>query len=201
MKRQLRAASPALVISLIALFVALGGTAYASGLISGSQIKNHSIPARKLTRPAIKSLHGQRGPIGPQGLKGDPGPKGDTGLQGPGAISFIKSDVLAGGGEHVVTTIDGLDVYYECSGSIVVGVTKHSVTDTLYASGEAAQDGTLLSVQTSGTGVFAVGTSTANLDVIAWAGSVGTISRFDLGGYYNGVNACNVWGLITPGSS
>src|SRR5215471_837274 len=36
MKRRLMAPSPALVISLIALFVALGGTtAYASGLISG----------------------------------------------------------------------------------------------------------------------------------------------------------------------
>jgi hypothetical protein len=40
-----------------------------------------------------------------------------------------------------------------------------------------------------------------NLDVIAWAGSVGTISRFDLGGYNNGSNACNFWGLITPGGS
>jgi hypothetical protein len=59
----------------MALFVALGGgaVAYASGLISGSQIKNHSIAAKKLTRSAIKSLRGKRGfrgPTGPQGPGG-----------------------------------------------------------------------------------------------------------------------------------
>jgi len=73
---------PATAFAVLALFVALAGTAYASGLISGSQIKNHSIPAKKLTASAIKSLHGQRGPTGPPGPKGNPGPKGDTGPQG-----------------------------------------------------------------------------------------------------------------------
>jgi hypothetical protein len=79
------------------LFVALGGgAAWASGLISGSQIKNHSIPAKKLTASAIKSLHGQRGPTGPPGPKGDTGAKGDTGPQGnPGtalAYAHINPD-------------------------------------------------------------------------------------------------------------
>src|SRR5215472_16887495 len=74
---------PATIIATVALFIALGGgaAAYASGLINGSQIKNHSIPAKKLTRSAIQSLHGQRGPTGPPGPKGNPGPKGDTGPQ------------------------------------------------------------------------------------------------------------------------
>ena len=41
-----RLTHPATAIAIIALFVALGGgAALASGLISGSQIKNHSIPA------------------------------------------------------------------------------------------------------------------------------------------------------------
>ena len=54
---------PATLIAAAALFVALGGgaVAYAGGLISGSHIKNHSIPAKKLTKAAIKSLHGQPG--------------------------------------------------------------------------------------------------------------------------------------------
>lgn len=65
---------PATIIAAIALFVALGGgAAWASGLISGSQIKNHSIPAKKLTASAIKSLHGQRGPVGPKGTTGGTG--------------------------------------------------------------------------------------------------------------------------------
>lgn len=204
----MKAPSPALCISSVALFVALGGTAYASGLIPGSQIKNHSIPAKKLTASAIESLHGQRGPQGPQGPqgvqgpKGDAGPKGDTGPQGPGAISFIKGDVPADNTNHVVTTIDGLDVFYGCFGTgVQVGLQVHSGGDTVFASGDKAQNGTLTSLQLSATAFDATGSSTANLDVIAWAGSVGTISRFDLGGFFNGGDACNVWGLITPGGS
>jgi hypothetical protein len=177
------------MVSLVALVVALGGTAYASGLISGSQIKNHSIPAKKLTQSAITSLHGQRGPRGPRGP------------QGPGAISFLKRNVPADGIRHVVTTIDGVNVAYECNtSSVIVALDLRSSSDTLYASGTAAADGTLSPIQGSGPAVESVA-STANLDVIAWASSVGTISRFDLGGYANDSDACNIWGLITPGTS
>ena len=58
---------PAAVVATVAIVVTLGGgaAAYASGLISGSQIKNHSIPAKKLTAAAIASLKGARGPAGP----------------------------------------------------------------------------------------------------------------------------------------
>ncbi len=58
MRLRLRAPSPAFVIALIALFVALGGgaAAYASGLISGSQIKNRSIAEKKLTKGAINGI-------------------------------------------------------------------------------------------------------------------------------------------------
>ena len=43
------------------MFAALGGGAgaYASGLISGSQIKNYSIAEKKLTTAAINDLRGQ----------------------------------------------------------------------------------------------------------------------------------------------
>jgi hypothetical protein len=74
---------PATVIAALALFVALGGGAWASSLISGSKIKNHSIPAKKLTKSALKSLRGKRGPAGPPGPQGNAGPKGDQGPMGP----------------------------------------------------------------------------------------------------------------------
>jgi hypothetical protein len=74
-----RLTHPATVIAAFALFVALGGTAaWASGLISGSQIKNHSIAENKLTKKAIKALHGQQGPRGATGLAGPPGPGGGS---------------------------------------------------------------------------------------------------------------------------
>jgi hypothetical protein len=75
---------PATVIATVALVVAVGGgtAAYASGLINGSQIKNHSIAAKKLTKSAISSLHGQRGPAGATGATGAQGPQGIQGAQG-----------------------------------------------------------------------------------------------------------------------
>jgi Collagen triple helix repeat (20 copies) len=73
---------PATAVSVLALFVALGGTAYASGLIRGSQIKNHTIAEAKLTKKAVKALRGQRGPRGPVGATGASGPTGHQGPQG-----------------------------------------------------------------------------------------------------------------------
>ncbi len=74
---------PATIIAAVALFVALGGgaVAYAAGVINGSQIKNHSIASKKLTKKAIKQLHGAKGATGAPGAAGAPGA---TGPQGPG---------------------------------------------------------------------------------------------------------------------
>jgi hypothetical protein len=105
----MRRSNVALVVSLIALFVALGsGAALASGLISGKQIVDHSIPEKKLSRSTIKALHGLRGPAGPQGPRGATGlqgPTGATGSQGPGAISINKGGVPPDGIFHFLPTI------------------------------------------------------------------------------------------------
>ena len=62
MRRRLQSPSPALVISLIALFVALGGTAAAAnGLISGKTIIDHSIAEKKLSSGAISALRATHG--------------------------------------------------------------------------------------------------------------------------------------------
>lgn len=74
---------PATLVASLALFVALGGgAALASGLISGKQIKDHTIARSKLTRKAIRQLKGNRGPAGPRGLTGSQGPTGATGATG-----------------------------------------------------------------------------------------------------------------------
>jgi hypothetical protein len=208
MNRRLRAPSPAFVVALIALFVGLGGgAALADGLISGKQLANHSIPEKKLTAKAIKALKGQRGPAGPQGARGAVGPQGTTGPQGPqgpGAIS-INKHVLADSDSHTLVTIDGLDVYYVCGGAIggyvEIGLEAHSAGDKVFASGDKDEDGgALVPVQEAAPSIGAQGSSKENLDVIAWAGSVGTLWRFDLGVFYDG-SACNIWGLIIPASA
>jgi hypothetical protein len=82
--KQLR---PATLIALLALFVAVGGTATAaSGLINGKKLKNNTVTGKKLKNKTItkkklapatvKSLKGQQGPKGEQGDQGVPGPSG-----------------------------------------------------------------------------------------------------------------------------
>jgi collagen triple helix repeat protein len=73
--------SPAMIVALVALFVALSGTAVAaSGLVTGEQIKNHSIGVIDLSTSAVKQL---RGHDGESGIMGQPGPIGATGPAGP----------------------------------------------------------------------------------------------------------------------
>jgi hypothetical protein len=70
-------------IALLALFLALGGTSFAAAsLISGSQIRPHTIAKNRLTNKAIRQLKGDRGPRGAQGAQGVAGPTGPRGAQG-----------------------------------------------------------------------------------------------------------------------
>jgi hypothetical protein len=83
-------------VAYLALFAALGGSAYAAvtvtgkqikdGTVTGKDVKNRSLGATKLSAGALGSLAGERGPAGPQGdpgLKGDKGDKGSIGETGP----------------------------------------------------------------------------------------------------------------------
>jgi hypothetical protein len=53
MRGNSRRPSPALVISMIALFVALGGTGYAASQLNGKSLKNNSVPGKKLKNKTI----------------------------------------------------------------------------------------------------------------------------------------------------
>lgn len=95
-----RRPSPALVVSVIALVAATGGTGYAaaklakdsvgarevrSGAIASSELKDGGVRLKDLAadaRPAAAS-RGATGPAGPQGAPGTPGPAGGQGPLGP----------------------------------------------------------------------------------------------------------------------
>ena len=83
-------------VAYLALFAALGGSAYAAvtvtgknikdGTVTGRDIKNRSLGTNKLSTKAVSSLAGHPGPAGPQGPsgpKGEPGPTGPIGQAGP----------------------------------------------------------------------------------------------------------------------
>jgi hypothetical protein len=105
-KPRLRRPSPAMIVALLALFLAVTtGGALASSLINGHDIKKGSIPVSKLTRGArIKTVNlpangpgqpgsegkegkegasGHNGSEGKEGAKGKNGESGGTGAQGP----------------------------------------------------------------------------------------------------------------------
>jgi hypothetical protein len=83
--------SPALLVAMLALFVALTGTAVAttSALITGNQIKNSSITGADVKNKSLRpidfsgSVRGARGAAGPAGPQGPQGPQGSQGPDGP----------------------------------------------------------------------------------------------------------------------
>jgi hypothetical protein len=73
-----------MIVAIVAVVLALTGGAFAAQkLIDGSQIKNGSIAASKLTPQAKHQLEGERGPKGAKGANGAPGSTGAAGPQGP----------------------------------------------------------------------------------------------------------------------
>ncbi len=137
----LRRPSPSMAVALLALFVALGGTSYATAemivpndSVGTAQIKNDSVTRAKLAHHSITSVlikpgallasdfaagqlpAGPQGPVGPQGAKGDKGDKGDA-----GAISNIKvrsaSTTVPAGGVGIVTASCRSDEYASGAGS------------------------------------------------------------------------------------
>ena len=119
MKKRLRMPSPALIISLLALFVALGGTTYAAtGLAANSvgtkQLKSGAVTRSKISCGTLASLKGKRGPQGLpgiqgiQGIKGDKGVKGDTGapgLNGTARAWAVVDNVGNVSNSHNVTSV------------------------------------------------------------------------------------------------
>jgi hypothetical protein len=78
-------------IGLIALFVALTGTAYA-----GTQVVGH--PTKPQTLKAKKKKKAKPGPAGPAGPAGPQGLKGDTGQSGSPAASVNTGVIKTSGG-------------------------------------------------------------------------------------------------------
>jgi hypothetical protein len=92
----------ATAVAYVALFAALGGSAYAAatitganikdGTVSGRDVRDRSIGANELTQKARDALASKPGPQGPQGPQGAPGAKGDKGEPGAPGSAGPKGD-------------------------------------------------------------------------------------------------------------
>lgn len=104
--------SPAMLVALLALFVALGGTGYAALSITGKDVKNSSLTGKdvknkSLTKKDFKgSVRGPAGPTGPQGVEGPQGPKGD-----PGADGATGSALLSGMADGIPSVSPGSTIF------------------------------------------------------------------------------------------
>lgn len=93
-----------MVISLVALFVALSGTGYAAATkllpknsVGTKQVINGSLGTVDLSKKARAALKGNRGPAGAAGAPGAAGPVGATGPAGPAGAAGAAGAVGATG--------------------------------------------------------------------------------------------------------
>src|SRR6201990_3000787 len=75
------------VAASLALFLALGGAAYAAtqlpkNSVGTNQIRKEAVTAAKIAKKTRKQLQGSRGPAGPQGPQGKTGKQGAKGATG-----------------------------------------------------------------------------------------------------------------------
>jgi hypothetical protein len=121
-----RRPSPAMVVALVALFVALGGASYAAfklpknsvgtsqlkkGAVTGAKVKSGSLLASNFKAGQLPA-----GPKGAQGAKGEQGKEGEKGPQGPGATT-LNYDAAASASPTptVLGTVLGVTFSAECS--------------------------------------------------------------------------------------
>jgi hypothetical protein len=177
------------LVAYLALFCALGGSAYAAGKITSKQIAPGAIKSKHvkdgsltsgdlaagvITRGAAGET-GPQGPAGPQGPQGPAGPQGEQGLQGergpqgpagPTFGSSAKFDVidLANCGSTNVGTTEPFQV---TSPSRVLA----TATGALRA--DTGSHGAVIAVQLlkDGEGVVASGVTSPNVGLGNWTGS------------------------------
>src|SRR4051794_26716280 len=63
-----RLPSPSLAISLLALFVSLGGVGYAAATIGTGQIKNGAVTSKKIRNSTIRSRDVRKNALGPHAI-------------------------------------------------------------------------------------------------------------------------------------
>ena len=114
-------------IGLLALFVALGGTAAAAGSkfvplnsVASGQVVNGSLQKADLSSAAVKALKGSPGIAGPQGSQGSQGAQGPQGPQGPAGplADVVRSGLIklsAGHGMVTVATHGPFTVSLRCT--------------------------------------------------------------------------------------
>ena len=148
--------TPGVVLGIVALVVAMTGSAVGAAFITGSDVKNNSLTGKDVKNKSLtkKDFKGSvRGPRGLPGAPGAPGATGATGPPGPSDLSTLTDrfgtrdvapgavdggtipcpdgmKIVSGGGEFITTPGKGAIVISEANdtldGWIVVGDNTNS---------------------------------------------------------------------------
>jgi hypothetical protein len=196
--------SPASLLALVALFVALGGVSYAAATIDGKSIQNNSIPGKKLKNKAITNKKVKPGtlaanrltPAARASLKGAQGQQGPQGPQGPAGTALAYAQVNDGGASSLVVarTAGFSDITRVAVGTYCLALDAGLVGQAFTAGGDPTRP-TVASVEYGNTG-----TQTGQL-IVEPRGSNTDCSdnRFEVHTYRNGVAANDVsFSLIVP---
>lgn len=84
---------PATPIALLALFIALGGTSYATLRITGKNVANNSLTSTDIKNRSLlkKDFRSGQLPTGAQGSQGSQGSQGPQGVPGPANLSGLQA--------------------------------------------------------------------------------------------------------------
>lgn len=124
--------TPSFVVSVVALGVALSGSAYAAGVlpnqsVGSPQLKSNAVTSAKVKNGSLqaKDFHqgvlpkSTKGATGPQGAQGPQGPQGEQGEQGEkGAAGSIKGFV----------TVTPSGTIYRSGGALAAPTVTHPAT-------------------------------------------------------------------------
>jgi hypothetical protein len=206
--------TPALVISVVALFVSIGGVGYAAATIGTNDIQNGAVTNSKLRDGAVSSAKIGDGQVHTQDLGGQSVTTqkvkdgsllaGDfaSGQLPQGASSFHVT--AAAGTDTPITSVNGIDAVLRCgpgASNATVLLRTTGSTLTLQLSGTGSQDTTVFALNAGpGDSQQMVGNVFANMDVIARNTDVSAdYTGFDLHGQAIS-GSCEGWGMITPSS-
>ena len=168
------------VMATIAVFVALGGGAYAvvtlpANSVGSRQLKNSAVTPKKVARATIKLFKGQKGARGP---KGDQGTQGGQGVQGPPGVQGIQGPIGPSNVYFTSSTTVGAELTLPAGDYWIEGQCDFSNSNgTQQPALEILTSSQAGGIGSASTTIPANGTTVASHDVTAHFASQGTLDN------------------------
>jgi hypothetical protein len=199
----------------LALFIALGGSAYAAATIGPADIKDNAVHSNHIADGQVKNPDLAPNSIGTgkvadgsllaQDFKAGQLPKGDRGPAGPGAITYDDT-VGEFGGTFIEKTVNGITLEIRCTPEgVAFTIDDEQLYDGAGGSGlgvvgtKQVNFGAPSGVHTGGSYVDFPASTAVDLDVMAQNNHVGKWTEFKLYSLHRAADhKCSYGGIITP---